>query len=237
MTSKQKQLQLKHLGYYTGAIDGLLGPKFKSATLKFQQVYKLSVDGSFGPKTEAKTIEVWKDIQTKLRAKGFDCGAIDGYVGNNTINALRNFQKANGLIPDASCGPLTLAKLNETVKPLSWDDFKNFKREEFKCPCGKCNGYPSEPSLKLVEVLQGIRDHFNSPLNITSGVRCQTYNDSLKGSVKNSPHIKGLAADFYIVGVDKSKVLAYCQELKKQGKIAYTYTNNTNMGRAVHINL
>ncbi len=237
MTNKQKQLQLKHLGYYTGKIDGLLGPKFKAATIKFQQVYNLTVDGSFGPKTEQKSIEVWKDIQTKLNSKGFNPGKIDGLVGNNTINALRQFQKSNGLTVDSSCGPLTLAKLNESVKSLSWDDFKNFKREEFKCPCGKCGGYPYEPNLKLVQVLQMIRDYFNAAVNITSGVRCQTFNDSLKGSVKNSPHLYGNAADFYVVGVDKSKVLAYCKELVKKGIIKYTYTNNTNMGRAVHINL
>lgn len=113
MINKQKQLQLKHLGYYTGAIDGLLGPKFKAATIKFQQTYKLTVDGSFGPKTEEKSIQVWKVIQTELNNKGFNCGKVDGYVGNNTINALKQFQKSNGLTVDSSCGPLTLAKLNE----------------------------------------------------------------------------------------------------------------------------
>lgn len=115
MNNKQKQLQLKHLGYYLGNIDGSFGPQSKEATKKFQKAYGLVVDGSFGPLTQNKSILVWKDIQAKLQSKGFDCGKIDGYVGNNTINALRNFQKTNGLVPDASCGPLTLAKLNETV--------------------------------------------------------------------------------------------------------------------------
>lgn len=237
MTNKQKQLQLKHLGYYSGKIDGSLGPLFKDGTGRFQKNYGLVVDKSFGPLTEAKSIEIWKDIQTKLQILGYYKGNIDGYVGDLTISAIKQFQKANELTVDGSCGPLTRAKLNETAKTLSWDDFKNFERHEFGCPCGKCGGYPYEPNLKLVQVLQMIRDHFNTPVNITSGVRCQSFNDSLKGSVKNSPHLYGNAADFYVVGVDKSKVLAYCQELVKKGTIKYTYTNNTNMGRAVHINL
>jgi murein DD-endopeptidase MepM/ murein hydrolase activator NlpD len=114
MTNKQKQLQLKHLGYYLGEIDGLLGPLFKKGTGLFQEAYNLEIDQSFGPKTEAKSIEVWKDIQTKLKARGCYDGKIDGYVGNLTINGIVRFQKSVGLVPDASCGPLTLAKLNET---------------------------------------------------------------------------------------------------------------------------
>ena len=116
MTNKQKQLQLKHLGYYLGEIDGSMGPLSQEATGKFQGDYQLKIDKSFGPKTEAKSIEVWKDIQTKLKAKGCYDGKIDGYVGELTINGIIKFQKENGLVPDASCGPLTLAKLNEPIK-------------------------------------------------------------------------------------------------------------------------
>lgn len=237
MTNKQKQLQLKHLGYYCGKIDGSMGPASQDATRRFQADYGLVADGSFGPLTEARSIEVWKDIQSKLNAKGFNCGTIDGLVGDKTTNAIYQFQKANGLVADKSCGPKTLAKLNEDVKPLSWDDFPNFRREEFKCPCGKCNGYPYEPDLRLVKVLQEMRDYYNKPINITSGVRCQNFNDSLKGSVKNSPHLYGKAADFIVVGVAKSDFLAYSQKLVREGKIAYTYSNETNMKNAVHINL
>ncbi len=237
MTNKQKQLQLKHLGYYCGKIDGSMGPTSREATRNFQSAYGLVADASFGPLTEAKSIEVWTDIQNKLNNKGFNCGEANGYVGDNTINAIYEFQRANGLVVDGSMGPASLAKLNEDTKPLSWDDFPNFRREEFRCPCGKCNGYPYEPDLRLVKVLQEMRDHYNTPINITSGVRCQNFNDSLPGSVKNSPHLYGKAADFIVVGVAKSDFLAYSQKLVREGKIAYTYTNESNMKNAVHINL
>lgn len=237
MKNLQKQLQLKHLGYYLGALDSIFGVQTIEATKKFQSAYGLVADGSFGPLTEQKSIEVWKDIQTKLNAKNTIQIAVDGYVGNETINAIRTFQANNGLVVDSCVGPLTMAKLNETTQTHSWEDFPNFQRWEFRCPCGKCGGYPVEPDFRLVKVLQQIRNHFNKPLNITSGIRCQSFNDSLVGSIKNSAHLRGGAVDFYVQGVNKSTLLAYCQELVRQGKIAYTYTNNTNMAGAVHINI
>ena len=94
-------------------------------------------------------------------------------------------------------------------------DFKNFKYKEFQCHCkGKyCNGFPVSFSYELAKNLQNIRSHFGKSLIITSAVRCQKWNDSLKGSVKNSPHTKGKAADFYVKGVSYKTLLAYVKKL------------------------
>ena len=51
--NKQVQQKLKNLGYYTGAIDGIIGPKSKTAIRNFQRDYGLVVDGIVGPKTLA----------------------------------------------------------------------------------------------------------------------------------------------------------------------------------------
>lgn len=51
--NKQVQRKLKNLGYYTGGIDGIIGPKSKTAIKKFQRDYGLVVDGIIGPKTLA----------------------------------------------------------------------------------------------------------------------------------------------------------------------------------------
>ena len=48
------QQRLKQWGYYTGAIDGILGPKSVAAIKKFQKNNGLVVDGIVGPKTAAK---------------------------------------------------------------------------------------------------------------------------------------------------------------------------------------
>jgi peptidoglycan hydrolase-like protein with peptidoglycan-binding domain len=52
-TPQEIQTALKNAGYYTGAIDGKLGPLSKKATEEFQKANGLNVDGKIGPKTWA----------------------------------------------------------------------------------------------------------------------------------------------------------------------------------------
>lgn len=47
------QTKLKRWGYYTGSVDGIYGPKTKSAVKYFQRKNGLAVDGIVGPKTAA----------------------------------------------------------------------------------------------------------------------------------------------------------------------------------------
>jgi len=48
---KLLQAALKHLGFYTGAVDGDFGPATQSAVQQFQSAYGLSADGVVGPAT------------------------------------------------------------------------------------------------------------------------------------------------------------------------------------------
>lgn len=52
-TSTEIQTALKNAGFYTGAIDGKIGPMSKKAIEAFQQANGLTVDGKVGPKTWA----------------------------------------------------------------------------------------------------------------------------------------------------------------------------------------
>ena len=52
--NKTIQQRLKNWGYYTGAVDGILGPKSIAAIKKFQKANGLVADGIVGPKTAAK---------------------------------------------------------------------------------------------------------------------------------------------------------------------------------------
>jgi len=58
-TPKQMQRALKRAGYYTGSIDGKLGPKTKDAIVKFQKANGLTPDGIVGRKT-------WKRLSQHL---------------------------------------------------------------------------------------------------------------------------------------------------------------------------
>jgi peptidoglycan hydrolase-like protein with peptidoglycan-binding domain len=57
--NKDIQTALSKAGFYTGAIDGKIGPKTKAAIKQFQQARGLKVDGKVGPKT-------WAELQKFL---------------------------------------------------------------------------------------------------------------------------------------------------------------------------
>ena len=64
------------------------------------------------------------------------------------------------------------------------DDLSNnFSRYEVQCSCG-CGA--SWVSPRLIEKLQHVRDVFGKPMTITSGVRCESFNASIKGSLVSS---------------------------------------------------
>jgi len=227
MTIKQKQWQLYFLGYYTGEIDGIWGPKSKEATKKFQSDNNLAADSIFGAKTEAKSIEVIRAIQKAVGA------TVDGLAGNKTKAATMEYQKKNGLTPDGIAGPLTRAKINEPAKkepPVVeisdeefWKTIKYFKRSEFACKCKKyCNGYPAEMDRTLITVAERVRKHFGAACTVSSGARCKQHNANV-GGVANSRHMSGCAMDFRIAGKTSAQVLAY---VKAQPEIAYAYAIN-----------
>ena len=89
---------------------------------------------------------------------------------------------------------------------------KNFRLDEFKCKCGKCD--PILVDDALVTWLQKIRDHFGRSVNINSGYRCATHNASPKvGGSKSSHHVKGMAADIRVEGILPSEVAKYAESI------------------------
>lgn len=92
---------------------------------------------------------------------------------------------------------------------------KNFKVREFACTDG------SDPifiSQELVDVLQKIRDYFNSPVDINSAYRTPGKNKAVGGAAY-SQHLYGTAADIVVRGVKPATVAAYAEKLlpKKGG--------------------
>lgn len=176
MTIYQRQCLLAYLGFYTLAIDGIWGEKSKEATEAFQRAYGLQVDGVVGPETEKA-----------LR------GAVAG-----TMEPLPDYQPSD----TGTTEPNTSGQPPDTG--TFWDDIKYFKRDEFRCPCGKCGGFPVEPKESLVRTVNRIREVLGVPVIIVppdghsggSGVRCADYNAEI-GGVSNSMHLGGGAADLH----------------------------------------
>ena len=154
------------------------------------------------------------------------------YLGYfDTKEALKKFQADNGLEVSGICDTETEKALLDAVnKPDRetedfWDGIKYFKREEFKCKCGKyCDGFPVEPEKKLVTVADRVREHFGKSAIVSSGVRCKQHNANV-GGVENSRHLFGKAMDFRVSGKSASEVLSY---VKKQPEIRYSYAIDKN---------
>ena len=86
---------------------------------------------------------------------------------------------------------------------------KYFKRAEFACQCG-C-GFDSI-DMQTLEILENIREHFESPVLISSACRCQAHNAEVGGAEK-SQHVRARAADIVVQGVFPSDVASYAEDL------------------------
>ena len=190
-----------------------------------------------------------KQIQCLLTYLGYYAGAIDGVAGQMTKTAIKSFQADYGdLEVDGIAGEVTQKALKHAVaygmppkksetKPTPtpddfWDSIKHFEREEMKCRCGGkyCDGFPAEPSYKLMKLADQVREHFGAPAIVSSGVRCEKHNANV-GGVANSRHKTGTAIDFCIKGKAASVVLAYVQ---KQSATHYAYAID---GSYVHMDV
>ncbi|WP_237660873.1 peptidoglycan-binding protein [Tepidanaerobacter sp. GT38] len=56
-----------------------------------------------------------KELQSKLESLGYDVGPIDGIFGPLTENAVKAFQKDNGLVVDGIVGQETFSALERLV--------------------------------------------------------------------------------------------------------------------------
>lgn len=194
MTDKEKQCMLYLLGCYRGEIDGLLGPVSREAIRAFQQSQGLEPDGDFGPKTQAAALAALA-AGTGLSARGPEGKNPDSQSGAEAGTSPGG--QAGGTAPGVHAG----AGSGSAAAPGFWGSVEYFRREEFRCRCGGkyCNGFPAEPSEKLVRMLDRARVHFGVPGRVESGVRCEVHNAKV-GGVATSRHRKGWAADIFFDG-------------------------------------
>ena len=176
--------------------------KQKQALLAYLGCYDGPLDGLWGEKSQRATIVFQRSYMAQEDVDGIFGAATEKRIleviatGENPVD--KNAEK--GVIVD-------------TAPVAFWKDIRYFTRAEFRCPCGKCGGFPVEPEETLVRLADQVRDHFGAPVIVSSGVRCQTHNDELPGSAKNSYHVKGKAMDFCVLGVSGAELLAYVKQL------------------------
>ena len=102
------QMSLVSLGYSIGpyGIDGNFGQSTENAVFEFQADNGLEEDGKVGNDTWDAIKEQIIPIQEKLIEKGYDVGpsGADGIYGYSTVEAVKNFQRNNGLNVDGIAG-------------------------------------------------------------------------------------------------------------------------------------
>ena len=90
---------------------------------------------------------------------------------------------------------------------------KHFTSEEFVCSC--CGELKVDK--QLLNTLEIIRNHFDTPMVVTCGYRCKLHNKEV-GGVKNSLHLIGFASDFYFKGLSINDTIGEMQELHSKIK-------------------
>ena len=183
--------------------------------------------------------------QCLLTYLGYDTGGVDGVWGDKSRQATEKFQNDYSLEPDGVFGDATMARIKEAIASGEqsvvkenltasadwWKDIRYFTREEFRCPCGKCGGFPVEPNETIVREMDRMREYFGKAVIVVppdghsggSGVRCAAYNATLTGSSPNSTHLQGKAADFSIPGVSSDAIKTYLAGRQSAGAIKYWY--------------
>ena len=178
--------------------------KQKQALLAYLGYYDGPLDGIWGEKSQWATIDFQRSYMEQTE--------VDGIFGATTEKRILEVI-ATGEKPVVKDNLTTGSGVKVDTAPGWWKDIRYFTRSEFRCPCGRCGGFPVEPDETLVRLADKVRAHFGAPATVSSGVRCQAHNDSLKGSVPNSYHVRGKAMDFCVRGVPGERLLAYVKTL------------------------
>jgi peptidoglycan hydrolase-like protein with peptidoglycan-binding domain len=129
----QLQTELKQVGYYTGAIDGIYGPQTVAGVKKLQADSGLPETGfvdaatsraldeklaALGQQTAAAAMTQTASVQTVLKLTGFWTGAIDGKWTDELTAALKEFQKKLGVKPTGEVDAATLGAFEQALSEL-----------------------------------------------------------------------------------------------------------------------
>jgi hypothetical protein len=116
------QQWLKEHGYYSGPVDGVLGPGTSAALRAYQRDRRLDATGQLDASTaralanETAAIPTpvpdVRTAQRQLKERGYYSGPVDGVMGPATESALRAFQRDRGLKATGRLDPVTMRTLS-----------------------------------------------------------------------------------------------------------------------------
>lgn len=165
--------------------------KQKQALLAYLGYYNGPLDGLWGEKSQQATIDFQRAYMEQEDVDGIFGAATEKRI----LEVIATWEE-----PVVKDNLTTGSGVKVDTAPGWWKDIRYFTRAEFRCPCGKCGGFPVEPDEKMVRTVDAIRAKLGKPIGIVdsggSGVRCPEHNAKV-GGVTTSYHLKGMAADLH----------------------------------------
>jgi peptidoglycan hydrolase-like protein with peptidoglycan-binding domain len=110
-SSRKKDLELQGLRNQVAALESQ--PPAKTEEVVFEQTTVTETESLSG---EAKDRPSPRQIQAALKNAGYYQGAIDGKLGKQSRQAIKDFQKASNLSVDGKVGKKTWAALREYLQ-------------------------------------------------------------------------------------------------------------------------
>ena len=192
--------------------------KQKQALLAYLGYYTGQLDGVWGEKSQLATIDFQRAYMEQKD--------VDGVFGAATEKRILDV---------IASGEKPVVAENETTTSADWWKYiRYFSRAEFRCPCGKCGGFPVEPDEKMVRIVDAIRAKLGKPIGIVdsggSGVRCPEHNKAVGGEA-TSYHLKGMAADLHCATATPA-------EMKKAAEAVMGKTGGIGLyGWGIHVDV
>lgn len=115
-----------------------------------------------------------KTVQTKLKRWGYYTGAVDGIYGPKTTQAVKYFQRKNGLAVDGIVGPKTAAALGISISGSKTTQSSSDLNLLAKCVYAEARGEPYTGQVAVAAVILN-RVKSSSFPNTISGVIYQPY--------------------------------------------------------------
>ncbi len=113
-------------------------PKYKGGSTTVKETNKNTTSITYlkyGSKGYAVEI-----LQKNLNSLGYNCGKVDGDFGTNTLNAVKDFQKAHKLEVDGIAGPDTIKAINNAISKKKSGKTTNTANKDKVKFIGTCTG-------------------------------------------------------------------------------------------------
>lgn len=142
---KTVQQKLKNWGYYTGAVDGIFGPKTKEAVMYFQRKNGLTADGIAGPKTLA-AMGISSGSSSSATASGYSNS--DVYLLARLIHSEARGESYTGQV---AVGAVVLNRVKSASFPNTISGVVYQKNAFTAVSDGQINLAPDETSIRAAK--------------------------------------------------------------------------------------